>query len=88
MNNILIHNETEIATNRAGGRFGRVSGAHEGTALGNGALAGDDHLHDRTARDVGDEALVEGLALMLGVVGLGKLLAAMTALPRRPSPPS
>ena len=71
MNNILVHNQTEIAANRAGGSFGRISGAHEGAHLGDGALAGDDHLHDRAGGDVGDEAVVERLALVLGVVGLG-----------------
>lgn len=36
VNNILVHNQTEIAANRAGGSFSRISGAHEGAHLGDG----------------------------------------------------
>ena len=68
MNNIFVHNETKVTTNRAGGSFCRVGGTHEGTHLLDGAFAGDNHLHNRAAGDVLDEAVVEGLALVLSVV--------------------
>lgn len=33
MDDILVHDEAEIAANRAGGSFCRISGAHNGTHL-------------------------------------------------------
>ena len=63
MDDILVHDEAEIAANRAGGGIGGVSGSHERPALGHGAFAG--HLTIFTTgpgRDVGHESLVERLA--------------------------
>ena len=70
MDHVLVHDEAEIAADGARGRLGRVGGAHERTALGHGALAGDDHLHHGAGGDVRDQPVVEGLALVLGVVRL------------------
>ena len=70
MNDVLVHDQAEVAADGARGSLGRVGCPHKGAALGNSALAGDDHLHNRAGGDVGDQTLVEGLALMLGVIGL------------------
>ena len=64
MDNVLVHDQAEITADGARGSLGGVGCAHEGTALEDGALAGDDHLDDGTGRDVGDQAIIEGLALV------------------------
>ena len=68
MDDIFVHNETEIATNRARGCFCGVGGTHERAHFLDSAFAGNDHLDHGTAADVLDQAVIEGLALMLGIV--------------------
>ena len=74
MDDVFVHGQAEVTANGAGGGVRGVGGTHELAHGGDRVLAAHNHLHDRAARDIGNEAIVEGLALMLGVVRLGELL--------------
>lgn len=88
MDYIFVHNQAEVTTDRAGGRLSWISGTHERTALQHRAITRDDHLHDRTGSDVGDKAIVEGLAFVLLIVRcclLGRDITELHALDRKAS---
>ena len=73
MDDVFVHSQAEVAADGAGCGLCAVGGAHELAHGGDGVLAGDNHLDHGAGGDVGDQALVEGLALVLAVVGLGLL---------------
>ena len=73
MNDVGVHDEPEIAADRARRGLLGIRSAHELAAHRDRVGTGEHHLHDRTRGDVLDETLVERLALVLAVVRRGLL---------------
>ena len=72
MNDVEAHAYRIITTNRASGRVPRLGRAHQGAGNGNDVGAFQ-HTHDNWAgRDVLDQAGVERLAFVLGLVARGQ----------------
>ena len=80
MDDVFIHNQSEITANGSGCRNRGVCRSHQRAAFRNGALPRDDHFDHGAGSDVFDEALVKRFALMLGVIGFGLLEADHTKL--------
>ena len=68
MDYVFVHDQAEVATDGARSCLCRVGSAHEGAALGNSAFTGNNHLNNRAGGDVGNQAIIERLALVLLVV--------------------
>ena len=62
----------EIASDRSGSGILDLGGSAESAKLGDGALALDDHGHDRPGGNEVDELGEEALLAVLGIVALGE----------------
>src|SRR4051794_14781125 len=73
MDEVVWHAQSEVAPDGAGGRFGGVGGAHEGSHDPDYALATDTHGDHGRRGDEIYELIEEGLLAVFGVVFFGEL---------------